>query len=257
MDAFELQDNMQALQDLTTYDIPNEHDVPAMDARAIAALLEHAVEALADSPDAIADPAVFDAYRSLLKHADALQGTLMTKLLDSVSSAFQAHVDAILRDDAEGPHDAAAHKAPLEMYAFLVHWFVQAAEKVKAAGDEDVPAAPAPKAKRGRGAKAGTSRAAAKKQTEHWTWVDQIPNTLNLIARVLRLKTQRIWVTSIERDTFIGCVSDLFKTPHPSAVCHGAVMRACCAARMGVQTYDRLPCFVPSLASDLLSWAAS
>ncbi|KAH9939915.1 non-SMC mitotic condensation complex subunit 1-domain-containing protein [Amylocystis lapponica] len=208
MDAFELQEQLQALADLASYDIPTEHDVSSMDLTAISHLLESAVEALAESSDAITDPAVFDAYRSLLKHAESLQGTLMNKLLDSISSGFQAQVDATVRDvDYEDQQTVAAHKTPLEMYAFLFHWFVLAAEKVKASGEEDVPAAPPPKARRGKGGKAATSRAAPKKNAEEWTWIDQIPPTLALISRVLRLKTQRIWMTTVERDTFINCIT--------------------------------------------------
>lgn len=209
MDSFELQEELQNLQDLSTYEVPNEHDIPSMDTRSVTQLLETAVEALAESSDAIADPNVFDAYRSLLKYAEALQGSLMNKLLDSISSACQAQVDATARDvDHEDQQTVAAHKMPLEMYAFLLNWFVGAAEKVKASGgEENAAAAPPPRARRGRGGKAGTSRQAAKKNTEEWTWIEQIPQTLGIISKVLRLKTQRIWVTTVERDTFINCIT--------------------------------------------------
>ncbi|KAK7694121.1 hypothetical protein QCA50_003697 [Cerrena zonata] len=128
----------------------------------------------------------------------------MTKMLDSISSAFQAQVEATLKDvENEEPQVFMAHKTPLEMYGFLLHWFVSAAEKVKSSGDDEAPAPP-PKARRGKGAKAAISRAAPAKG---WTWEGQIPNTLAVISRVLRLKTQRIWTTTAERDTFIGCIT--------------------------------------------------
>ncbi|KAL6299950.1 non-SMC mitotic condensation complex subunit 1-domain-containing protein [Sparassis latifolia] len=209
MDTFDLQEELQAQQDLSNYEIRNEHDIPSMDPRGVAHVLERAVEALAESSEAITDPAVFDAYRSLLKHAESLQGALMNKILDSISSAFQAQVEGTLRDvEHEDQQTVAAHKAPLEMYAFLLNWFVTAAEKVKASGEEDAaPAAPALKARRGRGGKAATTRTAAKKSAAEWTWVDQIPATLALISKVLRLKTQKIWLTTAERDTFIQCIT--------------------------------------------------
>lgn len=202
---FELQEELQALQDLANYDIPNEHDIPSMDARSIAHVLENAVEALAESSDAITDPQVFDAYRSLLKHAESLPGPLMNKMLDSITSGFQAQVEATHRDlETEDQQTIAAHKKALEMYGFLLNWFVGAAEKVKASGeDEGAAAAPAPKARRGRGGKAAAARPAARKNAEEWTWIDQIPSTLALISKVLRLKSQRIWQTTGERDTFI------------------------------------------------------
>lgn len=203
MSSFELQDELQAVQDVDAYNFDNEYDVSALDPPSLAALLASAVDALANSSDAITVPDVFDAYRSLLKHAAALQGSHMIKILDSISSAYHAQIEATVRDlEDDDPHSALAHKTPLEMYAFLLHWFVSAAEKVKSAGEDDAPA-PVPKTRRGRGGKAAASRVTARKPAEDWSWQDQVPPTLNLISKLLRIKTQRIWQTSAERETFI------------------------------------------------------
>ena len=204
MESFDLQEELQGLADVASYSFDNETDVSALDASSIAHdVLEPAVSALAHNTDSITDPAVFDAYRSLLKHSTSLQGTYMTKVLDSITSAYIAQVEATARDvNEEDQQTVMVHKMPLEMYAFLLNWFVTAAEKVKATGEDDAPA-PAPKPKRGRGGKASTSRATAKKPREEWSWTDQIPATLALIAKVLRLKVQKIWQTSAEKDVFI------------------------------------------------------
>lgn len=136
----------------------------------------------------------------------------MTKLLDSVTSGFLAEFEVTMRDLDEGDQQTfMTHRAPLEMYAFLLHWFVGAAEKVKSRSDDDAPAAPPPKARRGRGGKAAAARATAKKDTQ-WTWMDQIPATLALISKILRLKTHRIWTTTPDRDAFIKCVPALLCT---------------------------------------------
>lgn len=207
MNSFDLQEEVQSLQDVSNMDIPNEQDISSMDARTISQLLERAVEALADSSDAIMQPHIFDAYRSLLKHAEALQGSTMSKLLDSITSAFQSQVDITLNDvEHEDQQVFMAHKMPLEMYAFLLHWFVLAAEKVKASGDEDVPTAPPPRARKGRGGKAAISRTISTKKTEGWTWIGQIPTALAVISKALRIKTQRIWTTTPDRDAFIKYV---------------------------------------------------
>ncbi|EGO04014.1 hypothetical protein SERLA73DRAFT_69808 [Serpula lacrymans var. lacrymans S7.3] len=202
--SFELQDELQALQDLETYDIQNEHDIHSSDP---AHLLEGAVESVAESSEAITDAQTFDIFRSLLKYADAVPGPVMSKLLDSISSGFAAQIDATIRDvEEEDQQTFMAHKLPLEMYSFLLHWFVSAAEKVKSNGEEE--AAPPPsKSRRGRGGKAAASRSAASRRTEAWTWIDQIPHTLALISKALRLKTHRIWLTSPERDAFISCLT--------------------------------------------------
>lgn len=200
---FDLQEELQSFLDLSSYEIPNEHDISSMDARTVSALLEKAIQALAESSDEITQPQVFDAYRSLLKHAEHLPGTTMSKLLDSVSSAFQAQVDVTLRDlEEEEQQTYTSHKNALEMYAFLLQWFVSAAEKVKASGEEDAPPPPT-RGRRGRGGKTAAARAAAVKRTGHWSWQEQIPGTLILISKVLRLRTQRLWSTTPERDTFI------------------------------------------------------
>ncbi|KAJ6460387.1 non-SMC mitotic condensation complex subunit 1-domain-containing protein [Mycena vitilis] len=204
-DSFELRDELQALQDIETYSIPHDHDLSSEDP---ARLLEGAVEAVADSSDAIGDPEVFDVYRSLLKYSDTVPGPTMNKLLDSLTSGLQAELDATMRDLEDVPQVYLAHKVPLEMYAFLLQWFVSAVEKVKQT-DGDGPATPAPKTRKPRGGKtaaAGRSRTTAAKKAE-WTWIDQIPATLNLISKVLRLSTQRIWTTTAERDTFINCLT--------------------------------------------------
>ncbi|KAJ7211815.1 non-SMC mitotic condensation complex subunit 1-domain-containing protein [Mycena haematopus] len=220
-DSFDLRDELQALQDIDTYNIPHDHDLssenPArllegtspVQCHCCAHLLADAVEAVAESSDAIANPDVFDVYRSLLKHSDAVPGPTMSKLLDSLTSGLQAELDATIRDLDDAPQVYLPHKGPLEMYAFLLQWFVSAAEKVKQA-DPDAPATPAPKTKKPRGGKsaatARSGRTAASKKAE-WTWIDQIPTTLNLISKVLRLSTQRIWTTTAEKDTFISCLT--------------------------------------------------
>lgn len=128
---------------------------------------------------------------------------MMNKLLDSVTSGLLSEFDLTMRDiDAGDPESISAHRTPLEMYAFLLQWFVSAAEKVKSRSDEDPEDAPAPKARRGRGGKVANSRGATKKDTQ-WTWSGQIPQTLALISKVLRLKTHRIWTTTPDRDAFI------------------------------------------------------
>jgi condensin complex subunit 1 len=133
----------------------------------------------------------------------------MSKLLDSITSGLLAQTEATIRDvEQEDQQTFMAHKIPLEMYAFLLQWFTSAAEKVKASAGEDDPVAAPTKSRRGRGGKSGGvgRAAAAKKNDSSWTWVDQIPPTLALISKVLRLKTHRIWSTTAERDTFITFV---------------------------------------------------
>ncbi|EDQ99009.1 mitotic chromosome condensation-related protein [Laccaria bicolor S238N-H82] len=207
--SFDLRIEVEALQELDSYDIPHDYDLTTEDPER---LLEAAVEAVADSSSAIIDEQVFDIYRCLLKHADAVSGSVMSKLLDSISSGLLAELEATMRDVELGDQQSyMAHKTPLELYAFLLQWFVTAAEKVKATEDDAPPPAAATKGRRGRGGKAGAERGAgrgaASKKNESWTWQDQIPATLGLIVKVLRLQTQRIWTTTAEREDFIKTIT--------------------------------------------------
>ena len=226
--AFDLQEELQALQDTENYPIEHEHDVRSMEPGEMDGLLQRtlhrshlikgratpahvltteAVSAIAESAEAVTSPDTFDILRSFLKCADAVPGILMSKLLDVITSGFAAEVDAAAQDiDHEDQQTCAAHKVPIEMYAFLLNWSARSAEKVNAP-PEDAPAAAAPaKSRRGRGGKAAQPRTAAKNRAPEWSWKDQIMPMLTLISKVLKLKTSKIWTVSGERETFIGCV---------------------------------------------------
>ncbi|KAI0063924.1 hypothetical protein BV25DRAFT_1906937 [Artomyces pyxidatus] len=207
MTNFDLQEELQALQDAANYNIEQEHDIRSMEPRDIDALLQRAVGAIVESSDAITDPEVFDILRSMLKHADAIPGILMSKLLDAISSGFVAQVDAAMQDlDHEEQQVYIAHKAPIEMYAFLLQWFASAAENVKGTDEEAATALPT-KSRKGKGTKAGNPRPTAKAKTTEWTWMAQIAPTLSLISKVLRLPTPKLWPTTGEKETFIGCLT--------------------------------------------------
>ncbi|EIN08162.1 hypothetical protein PUNSTDRAFT_102926 [Punctularia strigosozonata HHB-11173 SS5] len=164
-----------------------------------------AVEAVAEESNAITRGDIFDVYCSLLKYSDSLQGLVMSKILDSVSSGLAAQTETTTHVLESGDQESIREqKKAIEMYAFLLQWFVIAAEKVKKGGEDEV-AVPAAKPRRGRG---GARAAASRKQTSTaWTWESQIPATLALISKVLRLSSPRIWTTTAERDTFISCIT--------------------------------------------------
>ncbi|KAH7098364.1 non-SMC mitotic condensation complex subunit 1-domain-containing protein [Auriculariales sp. MPI-PUGE-AT-0066] len=208
MAPFELQAEMQALQDLDTYHIANEHEVDGNDHGAVSGLLSGAVEAVETSPEAITEPEVFDVYRSLLKHSAELQGSTMNQLLDSLSSGLKAELDVTLPDIRnDDPDTFMAHKQPLEMFSFLLHWFVIAAEKVTAKGDEEGAGAAVGKPARGRSKAATTGRGAASRKSAPWSWAQHIPSILQLLVKVLQIPTHRLWTTTAERDAFINCIT--------------------------------------------------
>jgi len=168
------------------------------------------VETVAESSENIANPATFDTYRSLLKHHLHLKGSVINKMLDSISSGLATQVDAAMHDiESEDQQTAMSHRLPLEMYCFLLQWFVSIANEGKPAEGDDAISVPLPtKGRRGRGGKAGTGkvtggRGQSKKAAEQWSWADQIPAILALVSRTLRLKTKRVWTSTSDLDAFI------------------------------------------------------
>ncbi|CAE6439777.1 unnamed protein product, partial [Rhizoctonia solani] len=204
MGEFQLLNENQKLQNVESYVIPNEIEVGDMDERAITRALEGAVELVADNHETIADPEVFDVYRSLLKHSERLSGGHLSKMLDSLLSGFQAEANSASNDvDADDNESFSHHRSTLEMYAFLLHWFCvcATAEKPK---DED--GAVAAKPKRGKGKAAGGKRTASSR-AETWSWAEAVPQTLTVIAKILKIKSGRLWVSSNERRTFIDTLT--------------------------------------------------
>ncbi|CAE6344453.1 unnamed protein product [Rhizoctonia solani] len=204
MGEFQLLNETQKLQNVENYSIPNEIEVGDMDERAITRALEGAVESVADNHEALSDPEIFDVYRSLLKHPEHLSGGHLSKMLDSLLSGFQAEATAASNDVDADDHDSFSHhRTTLEMYAFLLHWFCVTADKQ---GSKDEDNAAATKPKRGKGKATGGKRTASSR-AETWSWVEAAPQTLSAIAKILRIKSGRLWVSTPERRAFIDTLT--------------------------------------------------
>jgi condensin complex subunit 1 len=129
----------------------------------------------------------------------------MSKLLDVIMSSLATEVDAMVHNiDHKDQQMCAAHKVPIEMYAFLLNWSTWSADKVNNVPDKDAPTPAPAKTQKGQGGKPTQLRATAKNKASGWSWKDQIVPILTLISKVLKLKTSKIWTVSGERDTFIG-----------------------------------------------------
>ncbi|CDZ96307.1 mitotic chromosome condensation-related protein [Phaffia rhodozyma] len=197
--AFNLQESVLILQDPDdVISIESEVDVPNLSEKEVMAVLERAIDAVTDSPQAILYPEVFDIFQSLLKYQIQLTSIVRSKLLDIILSALQSEIEAATRSLASNdPSAHLEHKTPLEMYAFLLQWFMSGAEK--AAGKEDENNTASGKKKRG-----GKVTSSGKKG-EKWSWEAQLPNTLDFMRKALRMNTERIWTTTQERDAYINC----------------------------------------------------
>ncbi len=198
----------------STYLIPNEVNVPDMDAAELAHTLHAAIDLIAASsssggslgadpilPDSGTELDLFDTLRSFLFHYQSLAGvapTLQAKLLDAISTGLAGALDAAARDEASA-QDYPMHREALERWGFLVQWFVAVAERVhrKSASSASTSSAAA-------GSKKKSSTITSKEQ---FSWTDSLPPLLALLGKALRsIQSARLWTTTIDRDAFIsGC----------------------------------------------------
>ncbi|KAF1829727.1 hypothetical protein BDW02DRAFT_560476 [Decorospora gaudefroyi] len=206
----------QALQDCE--DEPEALSSPGL----INSELNPVVDAVAESPDAITRSSVFDTLQFLLKcvpaypkrtktydtepdckllrlsrHSSQIPPTILSKILDLVTSALSTQAETIHADlEAEEQDAIPHHKNILEMYGFLLRWTISAVETRALEKSASAPAA------RGRG-KGAKSKAGSAKDGS-WDATAQLETALDRMSKVLRLKLGRIFVTTSERDTFIG-----------------------------------------------------
>ncbi|KAL8900106.1 MAG: hypothetical protein Q9192_001238 [Flavoplaca navasiana] len=175
-----------------------ENDPESLTNSVINGVLNPIVDAIAENPDALTRSSVFDSLQFLLKSVSLLPTHALSKILDVVVSGLSSEADTIHNEsDAEAQETVGHHKQLLEMYAFLLQWSISAVE-VKAA-EKPANAVPA----RGRGAgKGAKSKASAKDGV--WDPTSQLQMALDIMCKVMKLKLAKVFMTTSERDTFVG-----------------------------------------------------
>ncbi|KAH9845922.1 putative subunit of condensin protein complex [Teratosphaeria destructans] len=199
-----------------------ENDPDAFSPGLINSVLNPIADAVGESPEAVAQSQILDSLQFLLKCAPTIppdqQSNLNTKpagtdcmlfarcrqssfipsvslgkLLDLVISGLSAEAETVHHEEQEGETETAQHKQILEIFAFLLQWCIAAVEAKCA----EKPPAPA----RGKGGK-GLKKNAQK--DGNWDPSAQLQTALDAMTKVMKLKLARIFVTTSERDTFIG-----------------------------------------------------
>ncbi|ETN45362.1 uncharacterized protein HMPREF1541_09193 [Cyphellophora europaea CBS 101466] len=170
-----------------------ESDPDSLTTALIDSSFDPVVDVVSENPQNILRNEAFDTVQFLLKHSPVLPVQTISKILELVVSglatiADNAHSD-IENDEQEALHQ---HKTLLEVYAFLMQWTIAAVE-AKAA--EKAHAAPA---RRGKGAKSKVVKDGA------WDSAGQIQAAMDTMCRVMRLKLNRIFETTSDRDTFVN-----------------------------------------------------
>lgn len=209
--------------DATLLDCENDPD--AFSPGLINAVLNDIIGAVGENPEAITQHGVLDSLQFLLKCAPSIPPGLqpqshkpktgtdcelfarsrqtsfiptasLAKLFDLFISGLGAEAEIVHHEEQEGETEIAQHKQILEIFAFLLQWCIAAVETKCAEKPASAPA-------RGKGAKATKVKGAAQKDGQ-WDPSAQLQSALDTMAKVMKLKLTRIFVTTSERDTFIG-----------------------------------------------------
>ncbi|KAK7976336.1 hypothetical protein PG989_014799 [Apiospora arundinis] len=180
-----------------------ENDPESLTNSVINPVLNSIVDAVAENPDSITKAAYFDSLQFLLKCTQFLPTHALSKIFDLIMSGLAAEADAI-NQDLENPDEQeiiAHHKALLEVYGFLLQWAIACVETKAAEKSSTAPVSRA----RGKGAKA--KAAAGKDKDGNWDSAAQLQTALDVMSKVLKLKLGKIFLTTSERDTFIGLLT--------------------------------------------------
>ncbi|TKW54086.1 Condensin complex subunit 1 [Colletotrichum tanaceti] len=176
-----------------------ENDPEGLTAAVVNPVLNPIVDAVAENPEAITRSAHLDSLQFLLKYTAFLPTHALSKIFDLVMSGLAAEGDAITHD-LESPDEQetlAHHKQLLEIYGFLLQWTIAAVETKAAEKSSSAPVA------RGR----GKPKKNASKQDGVWDSATQLQSALDIMSKVLKLKLTKIFLTTSERDTFIGLLT--------------------------------------------------
>jgi len=135
------------------------------------------------------------------RYTSFLSAHALSKIFDLITSGLAAEADVIHHDlESDEQELIAHHKQLLEIYGFLLQWTIAAVE-TKAA-EKSSTAVPA----RGRGKPKGKKDANSNKDGS-WDSSTQLESALGTMCKVLRLKLGKIFLTTSERDTFIGLLT--------------------------------------------------
>lgn len=178
-----------------------ENDPEALTNPVVNSVLNHIIDSVADNPDAIMRASNIDSLQFLLKYTQFLPTHALSKIFDLVMSGLSAEADAV-HNDIETPDEQetiAHHKQLLEIFAFLLQWTIAAVETKAAEKPSTAPAS------RGRGKpkKGGASSA----KEDAWDSASQLQGALETMCKVFKLKLSKIFLTTSERDTFIGLLT--------------------------------------------------
>ncbi|KAK6341084.1 Condensin complex subunit [Orbilia brochopaga] len=160
-------------------------------------ILDPIVEAVTIDPDAILKDDNFDNLQCLLKSFPSIPSICASKVLDLISSGLAAETTLAHAElESDDPDGLEPHKQLLEAYGFLLQWCIGATESRL----EDKSNTTTSSNRGGRGAKSKSTKGGA----NIWDSSGQLLSTLEIMAKVMKLKLSKMFLTTSERDAFVG-----------------------------------------------------
>lgn len=136
----------------------------------------------------------------LSRYTPYLPTHALSKVFDLITSGLSTEADIIHTDLESDEQDLLSHhKHLLEIYGFLLQWTISCVETKAAEKSSSAPIA--------RGRKPKGKKAAAADKEANWDSAAQLQIALDTMCKVLRLKLGKIFLTTSERDTFIGLIT--------------------------------------------------
>lgn len=136
----------------------------------------------------------------LSRYTPYLPTHALSKVFDLITSGLSTEADIIHTDLESDEQDLLSHhKHLLEIYGFLLQWTISCVETKAAEKSSTAPIA--------RGRKPKGKKAAAADKEANWDSAAQLQIALDTMCKVLRLKLGKIFLTTSERDTFIGLIT--------------------------------------------------
>lgn len=136
----------------------------------------------------------------LSRYTPYLPTHALSKVFDLITSGLSTEADIIHTDLESDEQDLLSHhKHLLEIYGFLLQWTISCVETKAAEKSSSAPIA--------RGRKPKGKKASAADKEANWDSAAQLQIALDTMCKVLRLKLGKIFLTTSERDTFIGLIT--------------------------------------------------
>ncbi|KAI8389378.1 condensin complex subunit 1 [Blakeslea trispora] len=205
-DQFVLSEEVLKLQenDQLNYYIPNETEIRGKSDQDLARFLNEMTDHVQVSSENITDPLVFDRLRSFLKYFASVKPRILSRLFDIISSGFQAEIKATSDDlESNEKETFSNHRVQLEMYGFLIHWFLLQAE------DNATTSTMMRKSK--------ANQTAGNNDLKTFDWSSQKLKAFDLANWLLGLKLTKIWTLSPDRIAFVALFTkpayQLFENP--------------------------------------------